>query len=260
MFKFSFDGEGCSSPSSTSTTAVSACVPSIPASIFTPTGAVSGSACFDVVSPSALPFSLRKCTTAVPHSLSPRADVIPGVYEGGYKLWESSLDLCAHLHTHYSSCAPVCALELGAGHALPAVILCMHGHTVDVHDYNSAVLEDITQVNMHLNDAHMRGKYLAGAWHGLETLCGEQAYDVIVSSETMYGAHRCQQLVQCVWTLLKDEGVAWISGKTYYFGVGAGMAEFKQLWTGKGGHVEVVEHIRDGVSNVREVIRVRKQS
>lgn len=103
-------------------------------------------------------------------------DLIPGVYEGGLKVWECSLDLCrflAHvidetmsIESHFQHVTAAVkrsigeggsALELGCGHGLPACLLLRESvrrHTDSVvvfSDFNDFVLLDVTIPNALLN-------------------------------------------------------------------------------------------------------------
>jgi hypothetical protein len=49
------------------------------------------------------------------------SDVVPGVYEGGFKLWECAADLCAHLQQNPAEVRGAAVLDLGCVHALPAM-------------------------------------------------------------------------------------------------------------------------------------------
>ncbi|GAA99868.1 uncharacterized protein L969DRAFT_91809 [Mixia osmundae IAM 14324] len=85
-------------------------------------------------------------------------DLIPGVYEGGLKTWECSLDLVSYLSTLTEQ--PRSVLELGAGTALPACYvfqsLCRQlasgsqarGHRLHLQDYNDHVLRLMTLPNL----------------------------------------------------------------------------------------------------------------
>ena len=115
-------------------------------------------------------------------------DLIPGVYEGGLKVWECSLDLCRHLAGEMerlgegSGGADVAGalsgrgktLELGCGHGLPGCLVLRElrrkwgaepvggevedtpparddGYSVLFSDYNEFVLRDVTVPSIILN-------------------------------------------------------------------------------------------------------------
>jgi hypothetical protein len=112
--------------------------------------------------------------------LNSETDLIPGVYEGGLKIWECSIDLCQYLS---SQCEAMrdgkpndingalsdggSTLELGCGQALPACfilreIIARRNNELfagagikDPHvwftDYNGFVLRDVTLPNIWLN-------------------------------------------------------------------------------------------------------------
>lgn len=69
-------------------------------------------------------------------------DVVSGVYEGGFKTWECSLDLCAYLAAHWgvlgsssssSRARDLRIVELGCGGALPAIAALCLGARDDEH-------------------------------------------------------------------------------------------------------------------------------
>ncbi|KAI9284216.1 hypothetical protein BC943DRAFT_343669 [Umbelopsis sp. AD052] len=82
-------------------------------------------------------------------------DLIKGIYEGGFKTWECSIDLVEFMHTKMddSSLENKKVLELGCGSALPGIYLLMRhaSNQVDFQDYNEQVLQYITIPNIILN-------------------------------------------------------------------------------------------------------------
>ncbi|KAJ2722090.1 hypothetical protein GGI07_003532 [Coemansia sp. Benny D115] len=86
------------------------------------------------------------------------SDVIKGVYEGGLKTWECSLDLLSYLVDNAGGAQlPLFdgarVLELGCGTALPAlhVLKSTPGARVCMQDYNRDVLELVTMPNVLAN-------------------------------------------------------------------------------------------------------------
>lgn len=125
-------------------------------------------------------------TTNIPQQFLCTTDLVPGVYEGGLKVWECSVDLCRHLYQQYleedgsSSVLAAAAgpdpqqqrgrqyiLELGCGHGLPScwilkqqLLLLLQNDNNDNNirefsivfsDYNEFVLRDVTLRNVILN-------------------------------------------------------------------------------------------------------------
>ncbi|KAJ7782516.1 hypothetical protein DFH07DRAFT_324803 [Mycena maculata] len=88
------------------------------------------------------------------------SDLVPGVYEGGLKTWECSLDLVDYLDGLEDSNAAYVSgkriLEVGCGTAIPSVyllyrIFCGDSNAathVHLQDYNASVLELITFPNI----------------------------------------------------------------------------------------------------------------
>jgi len=118
------------------------------------------------------------------------SDLVAGKYEGGFKLWECSYDLCHVIcdafglqgqGTRGLPAHPAAALmdkrvvELGCGHGLPG-ILCLLAGAPDVvlQDYNPEVIEHLTGPNVILNLDRIdleenRGRNLGGAAKGTRT-------------------------------------------------------------------------------------------
>ncbi|RXW25076.1 hypothetical protein EST38_g785 [Candolleomyces aberdarensis] len=88
------------------------------------------------------------------------SDLLPGVYEGGLKTWECSLDLVEYLESSgsFSSYSGKRVVELGCGTAVPSLYVLQRvlseppGNTEETHihlqDYNASVLELVTFPNV----------------------------------------------------------------------------------------------------------------
>lgn len=212
---------------------------------------------------------LLKSTACTPSHLSPSgADIIPSHYEGGFKLWECAMDLCHYLSS--SSERPhllgSAVLELGAGHAFPAIVAAKHGaEVIHVQDYNTEVVQMVTLPNLAANVDKWEGKaeFFAGSWRGLSKVLG-RTYDVVLTADTVYATEQVEELVHCMVGVIAPRGCALVAGKKYYFGVGGGTRAFRKRLEEVGGEkgvqfeVTVVKEICDGVSNVREILKVTR--
>ncbi|KAJ1794258.1 hypothetical protein LPJ59_004575 [Coemansia sp. RSA 2399] len=85
------------------------------------------------------------------------SDVIKGVYEGGLKTWECSIDLLNYIVDHLDDLSVnlggARVLELGCGTALPSlhILKTTPGACVTMQDYNRDVLELVTLPNVLCN-------------------------------------------------------------------------------------------------------------
>ncbi|PNH06864.1 Histidine protein methyltransferase 1 [Tetrabaena socialis] len=210
------------------------------------------------------------------------SDLVPGKYEGGFKLWECSLDLCRLLLSRYGAAAERLTtapelscelqgkkvLELGCGHGLPGIVAAMCGADVHFQDYNVEVLRRLTAPNVIANMERLPRsrprpacRYYSGDWRAVgELLTGAGYgghYDLILSSETIYSLPAQERLLECIKQLLQPpHGVALIAAKRYYFGVGGGMKSFRALVQRDGiFETSVVAQVEEkGSGNVREVV------
>lgn len=211
---------------------------------------------------------LRKSTAPAPSYLSPDgADIIPTKYEGGYKLWECAIDLSEFLiHSHKDSLSGKSVLELGAGHAFPAIVAAKNGAMpVHIQDYNVEVLKDVSMPNMAANVSEYEHvvSFFSGSWNGLSGVLG-RLYDFVLSADTVYATEQVNELADCVLDVLSPGGSAYIAGKAYYFGVGGGTRDFevRVKAVAKQRHinidVRIAKEIRDGLSNVREILHLKR--
>ena len=191
---------------------------------------------------------------------SQHSDLIPGVYEGGLKLWECALDLVHFLSEQESAgrgfLSGTSVLELGCGLGLPG-IYCATRAAKKVHfqDYNPEVLNCITILNVILNSAGAnrlvggastsatstqsgmdlkikeRFKFYSGDWSTLvSTMDLSDRYNLILTSETIYSLESQPKLLSVLKHLsVPGTGVVYVAAKMHYFGVGGGVASFTQL-------------------------------
>lgn len=207
-------------------------------------------------------FILRKSTACVPNDLTNSgSDLVSGVYEGGYKVWECALDLVAHLRQQPTLTTGANVLEIGAGHALPAIAALRLGATsATLHDYNEAVLRDCTAPNAAANAVDMKPlTYVAGHWGALHNVVPDAAFQLVLTADTAYNVANILTLVHAVWRALAPGGTALLAAKTYYFGVGGGTAALRHALQQLAPNVAITTvPLRDGRSNVREILRVQK--
>ncbi|KAJ8901319.1 hypothetical protein NDN08_007167 [Rhodosorus marinus] len=201
------------------------------------------------------------------------SDLVAGEYEGGRKLWESSVDLVQYCASEKFSFSGKRVLELGCGHALPSIFAAQQGAAeLSLLDFNEDVLRNITEPNLQLNglgasETSCKTRLFHGDWAALpDLLRDEDRFDIILSAETVYSPLSMKSLAQTILRLLSNKnGTALVAGKVYYFGVGGGTIEFQRTIKGLAlgeetpVHVSSGRRIEDGASNVREIIRISPQ-
>ena len=198
-------------------------------------------------------------------------DIEQGVYEGGFKVWEGSLDLVAVLQAGAVPLAGRRVVEYGCGHGLPALYALARGDAAEVvfHDYNEEVLVNATMPNVLLNvdraAAEARARFFSGDWATFQRDGGDtRPFDVVLAAEVLYSELAVQKFTDVLlrtWSTAPD-AVAVLANKTYYFGVGGGTTAFAEELRRrrvKDVHVQQLRHYEDGSSNVREVLLLTRR-
>ncbi|CAG0895483.1 unnamed protein product, partial [Darwinula stevensoni] len=163
---------------------------------------IKGPASIKYISPNYLEHLLMK--DECKKQLVSEYDCVPHVYEGGLKIWEGSLDLVHYLKDNTnSSLKGKRVLELGCGFGLPGLYAYIQGARVTFQDFNQEVLESCTVVNALLNaneknEVEHDCEFIQGDWSILASILEPRAFDVILSSETIYNSqsvpHLCDLL------------------------------------------------------------------
>ena len=164
-------------------------------------------------------------------------DLIAGVYEGGFKIWECSYDVLTYLQelvdTNDSMFSNV--LDLGCGAGLLGIFTAIKGaESVVFQDYNEAVIQGVTIPNYLVNtQSHptlkCQPKFISGPW---ETMCNsivdeKERFDLILTSETIYNTSHYSHLLEIFDYALTRNGRILLAAKVNYFGVGGGLRQFE---------------------------------
>nr|SVE75347.1 EOG090X0C09 [Daphnia dolichocephala] len=158
------------------------------------------------------------------------SDVVKGVYEGGLKVWECTLDLLDYLDKEPVQFDTLNVLDLGCGAGLLGIYALRKGaRTVHFQDYNAEVLSLCTIPNVILNNPDVNGKvkFFAGDWGSLHHKL--HSYDIILTSETIYNPENYTKLIGIFEDTIKKNGVIYVAAKHFYFGVGGNLYEFEKL-------------------------------
>jgi hypothetical protein len=84
--------------------------------------------------------------------------------------------------------------------------------------------------------------------------------DVVLSSETLYSPEALPSFLAILNHTLSDTGRAWIAAKRFYFGTGGSTHAFTVAAKACGLQVVTERVFEDGVSNIRDVLRVERGS
>ena len=163
-------------------------------------------------------------------------DVLTGVYEGGMKVWECSLDLVRFLASnpstigksglvsntkssadavrHLDSLPVINVLELGCGHGLPGIFTLKKFPNCKVcfQDLNEEVLQYTTASNVVYNAGReatdTRACFVRGDWTSasfvpkLFEIAKCRSFDVVLAAETLYTKSSSVIMSQLLWQLL----------------------------------------------------------
>ncbi|NXC29746.1 MET18 methyltransferase, partial [Campylorhamphus procurvoides] len=199
----------------------------------------------------------------VSKSVSSHSDLIPGVYEGGLKIWECTFDLMDFFSEAKIEFSNKTVLDLGCGAGLLGIVA-LKGKAESVHfqDYNSTVIEEITLPNVVANcinegssgkdrkgsnppakrpkkgegspDVFAKCRFFSGEWSEVSQLLLSSKkpfskYDIILTSETIYNPDYYGALHDTLAQLLDRNGRVYLASKVHYFGVGGGIYLFEKL-------------------------------
>lgn len=205
-------------------------------------------------------------------------DIVRGIYEGGAKVWECTLDVEEWIAGDgaQEAAAARIALDLGCGAGVLgyAVLRASPSATVVLQDLNAEVIRRVTWPTVQLNgggEALRRSVFLAADWARLDAAIRAGAEDVawlrgsvnlVVSSETLYAVEAYPPLLSLLDCLLAPCGVALLGSKAFYFGVGGSVSAFVQAVNGSDGPLaaEVVKTFDDGKTVARALVRVHRMA
>ena len=224
------------------------------------------SAYFEQELPSSLVVRLvNGATLSQADIVAKRTDLLPGVYEGGLKVWECTYDIIGYLQGE-SGMHPSKVLDLGCGAGIAGLWILKHWSdcSVTFHDLNKSVLAEATAKNILFNEAlegelASRTDFIYGPWSSAHNLLSSESYDLIITADTLYNPDNHQILHDLLLHSLKPGGIVLIGSKRFYFGVGGGVTNFMRIvQDSKKATAKVIRSFEDGVSNIRDLVEMKR--
>lgn len=75
-----------------------------------------------------------------------------------------------------------------------------------------------------------RCRFYSGDWSNYaKKTVGEEKFDFILTSETIYNVQNYDKIINIIKTKLKPTGVCLLAAKLHYFGVGGSLGHFEQV-------------------------------
>ena len=162
------------------------------------------------------------------------SDLVPGLYEGGFRLWEGAVDLVEFLTNQNIEFENKLVLELGTGIGIPGILALKRGAKVWFQEYNIEVLKCATIPHTFMNignhgDVFKNAVYLSGSWFSLVPYSKENSlkFDIIIMAETIYEVKNYPTLLELFENLLVPNGTIIIAAKQTYFGLSGSTKEFR---------------------------------
>lgn len=189
------------------------------------------------------------------------SDIINGVYEGGFKVWEGALNLLRLITDEGSDVEGKRVIELGCGQGQPG-ILCLHkgAKSVVFQDFNSEVIEGVTKPLLQeclTPELSEKCSFAHGDWSTLSQETVGEA-DVMIMGDTVYEIKSFPALYAAIRKLLSYSGNALLSCQRYYYGVGGGSESWIDF-VEKRNEFEISEYkvISDGKSVDRVILSMK---
>eukprot|EP00331_Platyophrya_macrostoma_P032545 CAMPEP_0176458344 /NCGR_PEP_ID=MMETSP0127-20121128/32546_1 /TAXON_ID=938130 /ORGANISM="Platyophrya macrostoma, Strain WH" /LENGTH=309 /DNA_ID=CAMNT_0017848913 /DNA_START=27 /DNA_END=956 /DNA_ORIENTATION=+ len=210
-------------------------------------------------------------------------DIKKDFYEGGFKIWECTVDLLKYLH---ESMLPYelkgkNVFDVGCGHGLLGIQAFLHGaNSVYFQDFNLEVLKFAVIPNIYLNgmlEVLPRASFISGDWsktyekiiNAIDDVVKEGTigtpkatkFDLMLMSEVLYCKENYEKLARLITELLSETGFCLISTKLYYFGCTGSLPEFREYLANYWPNLayKSVKQIKNKMSNKREIVAISLQ-
>lgn len=219
----------------------------------------------------------------LPYEISEKNDIIKNIYEGGFKIWECTIDLLEYLEEKYSNLIfeSKSVMDLGCGQGILGILALKNkANFVIFQDYNLEVLEYCTYINLKCNfienEFDNKVAFFSGDWNLLSEKINKnkneiklnennieipKKIDILLMSEVIYKTENYEKIANIINENLKIEtGICFLASKVYYFGVGGSLPEFELFIKEKFPELEWIDvkEINNKKSNKRRIVQIRK--
>ena len=151
-------------------------------------------------------------------------DIIPGIYEGGFTLWECTVDFLKYMESIDLKNQSI--LDVGCGLGLLGIkALKLGASNVTFQDYNKETYEMIIHPQLKINQIEGKHDFIYGDWVELSNSLSQ--YDIALASEVIYREENYEKFIIFLLKALKPQGKCYMINKAYYFGVGGSVEAFK---------------------------------
>lgn len=211
-------------------------------------------------------------------------DIVHNIYEGGFKIWECTLDLLDFLDSSKDiDLKNKNILDLGCGQGLLGIYaLKKEARCVLFQDFNLEVLKYFTWNNIKMNfpedEIFIKTKFISGDWSEFDKNLKSQKFDIfneklqkndivpdefdlIFMSEVIYQKENYEKIANIIQKTLKPkQGICILSTKYYYFGVGGSLPDFLDFISKKFPDLKVIEEkeLNTKKSNKRALVLLKK--
>ncbi|VDD83124.1 unnamed protein product [Mesocestoides corti] len=171
---------------------------------------------------------------AVLVALSSENDVVAGVIEGGFTIWEGTWHLLEHLKQESVDFAGKSVLDLGCGGGLLGLFALLHGaSSVTFQEYNEVILKAwvIPNVTLLQKEFSDRTSFISGDWEDLAKfwMANETTFDIVLSAETIYRPELYSKLhtvLEAICAPSDGGSIVYLVSKLKYYGPGGDACDF----------------------------------
>uniref|UniRef100_A0A0R3TQX9 protein-histidine N-methyltransferase n=1 Tax=Rodentolepis nana TaxID=102285 RepID=A0A0R3TQX9_RODNA len=173
-------------------------------------------------------------------ALSSNIDVISGVVEGGFTVWDGTRHLLNYLVKENMNFKDKRILDLGCGAGLMGIHALINGAKfVLFQEFNQCVVKAWTINNVKIQSSiqHNQMDFWSGDWEDLANIWSsqERQFDIILTAETIYRPELYPKLLKVFESVSAPDCQIYVAGKLTYCGNGGTFEGFSEFVNNEGG-------------------------